>query len=227
MAISTILSYLQAPLLASLFVLYIKQKFQLKTTKYLYQAYAFGLLSIAIFIAIDFIISLLGLDGLNSLKRSVFYSFVVIGFGSQVGIFVVLRYIFLKKRHFKGPIDGIIYAIIIALGYSTLAVPLFDAGLFAKVPAPLFLYTLPWAALFFAIVMGFFTGMGKFRKNRMIDSLTGIGTTSFFMGFYYFAILTKEDIILVLFGVGIILMSALFAVKAINTKTENSSNTSN
>ncbi|MBZ0242505.1 MAG: PrsW family intramembrane metalloprotease, partial [Bacteroidales bacterium] len=195
MAISTILTYLQAPLLALLFVLYIKQKFQLKTTKHLFQAYGFGLLSIVVFIAIDFVISLLGLDALKSLKRSVFYSFVVIGFGSQVGIFAVLRYVFLRKRHFKGPIDGIIYAIIIALGFSTLAVPLFEAGLFAKVPAPLFLYTLPWAALFFAIVMGFFTGMGKFRKNKMIDSLTGIGTSSFFMGFYYFAFLTKEDTI--------------------------------
>lgn len=226
MAISTVLSYIQAPLLAILFVLYIKQKFQLKTTKYLYQAYALGLLSIVIFIAISFVISLLGLDGLKSLKRSVFYSFVVIGFGSQVGIFIVLRYVFLKKRHFKGPIDGIIYAIIIALGFCTLAVPLFDAGLFARVPAPLFLYTLPWAALFFAIVMGFFTGMGKFRKNRMIDSLTGIGTTSFFMGFYYFAFLTKEDTILILFGIGIVLISALFGIKAINTKIEGSSSSS-
>lgn len=226
MAISTILSYLQAPLLAILFVLYLKQKFQLKTTKYLFQAFGFGLLSIIIFIAIDLVMGLLGLDTLKSLKRSVFYSFVVIGFGSQIGIFAVLRYIFLKKRHFKGPIDGIIYAIIIALGFSTAAVPLYGAGMFAAVPASLFLYTLPWATLFFAIVLGFFTGMGKFRKNRMIDSLTGLGTASFFMGFYYFAFLTKEDTILILFGIGIIIMSALFVVKAVNTKTENN-NTSN
>ena len=226
MAISTILSYLHAPILAILLVLYLKQKFQLKTIKYLFQAFAFGVLSIVFFIAIDLIMEVLGLDTLKSLKRSVFYSFVVIGFGSQIGIFVVLRYIFLKKRHFKGPIDGIIYAILIALGFSTAAVPLYGAGLFAAVPASLFLYTLPLATLLFAIMMGFFTGMGKFRKNRLIDSLTGLGASSFFMGFYYFAFLTKEDTILILFGIGIIIMSALFTVKAINTKPE-SSNTSN
>lgn len=226
MAISTILTYLQAPLLAILFLVYLKQKFQLKTTKYLFQAFAFGLLSVIIFIAADLVMELFGLDTLKSLKRSVFYSFVVIGFSSQIGIFIVLRYIFLKKRHFKGPVDGIIYAIIIALGFGTAAVPLYAAGFFAAVPADLFLYTLPLALLLFGIVMGFFTGMGKFRKNRLIDSLTGLGTSSFFMGFYYFAFLTKEDTILILFGIGIIIMSGLFAVKAINTKPE-SSKTSN
>ncbi len=226
MAISTILSYLHAPILAILVVLYLKQKFQLKTTKYLFQALAFGVLSIVVFIASDLIMEVLGLDTLKSLKRSVFYSFVVIGFGSQIGIFAILRYVFFKKRQFKGPIDGIIYAILIALGFSTAAVPLFGEGMFAAVPASLFLYTLPWASLFFAVMMGFFTGLGKYRKNRLIDSLTGLGTSSFFMGFYYFAFLTKEDTVLILFGIGIIIMAALFTVKAINTKLE-SSNTSN
>lgn len=221
MSISTILSYIQAPLLALIFVFYLKHKFQLKTTKYLFQAFGLGLISVVIFIAIDLIIDLLGFGGLNSLKRSVFYSFVVIGFGSQIGIFVILRFFFLKKRHFKGPVDGIIYAIIIALGFSTVAIPLYDFGMFAAVPASLFLYSLPSAALFFAIVMGFFTGLGKFRKNKLIDSLTGLGTASFFMGFYYFAFLTKEDTILILFGIGIIIISALFIVKAINTRPEN------
>lgn len=101
MAISTILTYLQAPLLALLFVLYIKQKFQLKTTKHLFQAYGFGLLSIVVFIAIDFVISLLGLDALKSLKRSVFYSFVVIGFGSQVGIFCRIAICISQKKAFQ------------------------------------------------------------------------------------------------------------------------------
>lgn len=225
MTIYTILNYLQAPLLALLFLFYLKQKFQLKTTKYLLQAFGLGLLSVVLFVAIDFIIALLELDGLNSLKRSVFYSFVVIGFGSQLGIFVVLRYVFLKKKQFRGPLDGILYAIIISLGFSTLAVPLFQAGLFARVPPQIFIYSVPLAVMFFAIVMGFFIGMGKYRKNRMIDSVTGVSTASFFMGFYYFGFLTKEVTILILFVIGIIFISALLLVKATNVKPDGKSTT--
>lgn len=225
MTIYTILNYLQAPLLALIFLFYLKQKFQLKTTKYLLQAFGFGLLSVVLFIAIDFIINLLGLDELKSLKRSVFYSFVVVGFGSQLGIFVVLRYIFLKKKQFRGPLDGILYAIIISLGFSTLAVPLFQAGLFAGMPSQIFIYSLPLAAVFFAIVMGFFIGMGKYRKNKMIDSVTGVSTASFFMGFYYFGFLTKEVAILILFSIGVFIISALLLVKATNIKPDGKSTT--
>ncbi len=220
MAIPHIINYLQAPILAVLLIFYLNRKFKIASNKHLLKAYGLGLVAIATLFVFDLIVESMGYDQLKNLKRSGFYSFVIIGFGSQVGIFIVLRYLFLPLKHFSSPLDGIIYAMLISLGFSTIALPLFDFGLFAREPSSIFIYTLPLANLLFSIVMGFFVGMGKYRKNRLIDSLTGLGTASFFMGFYYFGFLTSEKTILILYAIGILMIAVLLLAKASTIKPE-------
>ena len=223
MTIASILSYLQAPVLAILLVLYLNKKFQINSNKHLYQAFGLGLITVVSLFLFDLLAETLGYDQLKNLKRSGFYSFVIIGFGSQFGIFIVLRYCFLPLKSFNTPLDGVLYAMLISLGFSTLAVPLFDIGLFARQPSPALIYSLPLACLFFSIIMGFFVGMGKYRKNRLIDSLTGLGAASFFMGFYYFGFLTSEKTILIFYGIGIFFIALLLAIKSTNIKPEKNS----
>ena len=186
--------------------------------KYLTRVFAFGIAAIVVMLLLDFITQSMGYDQLKNLKRSGFYSFVVVGFGSEVGKFIVLRYFISPMKRFKGPLDGVIYGITIGLGFATIAIPLYLAGVFAKVPGDLFIFTYPLASMIFGIIMGFFVGMGKYRKNRLIDSLTGLGAASFFHGFYYFANLTSDKTILLLYGIGIFFISMLLGVKSINVK---------
>jgi len=68
--------------------------------------------------------------------------------------------------------------------------------------------------------MGFFTGMGKYRQNRFIDSMTGLGAASFFHGFYFFINLTDENIIFMLYGAGLLLISLMLLVKSTNIKEQ-------
>ncbi len=220
MDFTTLISYFQAPILAAILILYLNRKFKIESNKQVLKAYGLGLLSISVLFFFDIIAEAMGYDQLKNLKRSGFYSFVIIGFGSQLGVFVVLRYLFLPLKRFKSPLDGIIYGMLIALGFSTVAVPLFDMGIFAKQPSPLLLYTLPVASLLFGVILGFFVGMGKFRKNRMIDSLTGLGAASFFMGFFYFGYLTSEKTIMILYGIGVFFIALLLLVKATNIKPD-------
>jgi hypothetical protein len=72
--------------------------------------------------------------------------------------------------------------------------------------------------MIFATISGFFIGLGKLRKNRFIDSMTGLGAASFFHGFFYFANLTSDRTILLLFGIGVFFIAALLGVKSINMK---------
>lgn len=218
MEISTLLAYLQAPLLTVLFFLYLKYKFSISTMKYLLRVFAFGIGAIVVLVLFDLIIGSMGYDQLKNLKRSGFYSFVVVGFGSELGKFIVLRYFISPMKRFNGPLDGVIYGITIGLGFAAIGIPLFLAGAFSSVPGSLFIFTYPLASIVFGIIMGFFVGMGKYRKNRLIDSLTGLGAASFFHGFYYFANLTSDKTILIFYGVGIFLIALLLAVKSINVK---------
>jgi hypothetical protein len=70
------------------------------------------------------------------------------------------------------------------------------------------------------VILGFFVGMGKFRKNRLIDTLTGLGASSFFMGFYYFGYVTSEKTIMLFYGIGVIFIALLLLIKAININSD-------
>ena len=215
-----IITYFQAPILAVILILYLNRKFKIESNKQILKAYGFGLLAIATLFFFDLIVEALGYDQLKNLKRIGFYSFAIVGFGSQLGIFIVLRYLFLPLKGFNSPLDGIIYGMLIALGFSTIAIPLFDLGLFASQPSQLLLYSLPLASLLFGVILGFFVGMGKFRKNRLIDTLTGLGASSFFMGFYYFGYVTSEKTIMLFYGIGVIFIALLLLIKAININSD-------
>lgn len=213
-----IIALLLAPLLALVFFLYIKFKFNLATSKYLYQAFLFGMVSVLVIVILDQIAAYFGYDQLKNLKRSAFYSVVVVGFGSELGKFIFLRYVFLPLKSFRSPFESVIYSVLISMGFSTIALPLYANSVFSHGVDPLFLYTFPFANIIFSIIVGFFVGMGKLRKNRLIDSATGLGSATFFHAFYYFTFLSSDKTILLFYGIGVFFIAALLAVKAINVK---------
>ncbi|NOU46963.1 MAG: PrsW family intramembrane metalloprotease [Bacteroidales bacterium] len=213
-----ILALLQAPILMLIFNLFLKFKFRINNWKLILQAIFFSLATVLSLFILDSIVRSFGYAELRNLKRSAFYSFVVIGAGSELGKFVLLRYYFLRTKSVTGPLGCIIYSIIISLGFSTVAVPLYLFGGFSNIPNELMIFTFPLANVVFATISGFFIGLGKQRKNRFIDSMTGLGAASFFHGFYYFANLTSDRTILLLFGIGIFFIAALLGVKSVNMK---------
>lgn len=217
---TTLLAIIQ-PIIALLLVLgYLKIKFDIKSWTLIWQAVLLGFASLVVMFLLDLLAGYFQIDLLGSLKRSAFYSFVVVGAGAELGKFLFLRYYFLKKKSFIGPLDGIIYALILSLSFTIIALPLFSNGVFASAVGPKFLYAYTIANVAFSIFLGFFVGMGKIRKNRLIDSLTGLGTASFFHGFFYFVNLTSDNTIYILYGVGLLLIALLLLAKAVNLKPE-------
>lgn len=215
-----LLSIAYPALLSGLFFMYLKYKFDIGSWKLLLQAVMFGLATVAVMFILDQIAVYKGIDELRNLKRTGFYSFVVVGFGAELGKFILLRYYFLRQKTFRGPLDGIIYNMLIAGSFTMLALPLFISGWFSKEMNLTFLITYPLANLAFAVIMGFFTGMGKFRNNRFIDSMTALGAASFFHGFYFFINLTDEFLIFGLYGAGLALIAFMLLVKSTNLKDE-------
>lgn len=198
--------------------IFLRSRFKFKSSKNIFLAVVLGMASVVFIFLFDLLAGSLGYDMLKNLKRTGFYSFVIVGFGAELGKFVFLRYYFLKKDSFKGPLDGVIYAVMLSLGFTLIALPLFALGVFSKPVSMQFLYTYTFANLAFAAVLGFFTGMGKFRRNRLVDSLTALGAASFFHGFYYFVNLTTDTTIFVLYSAGLSFIALLLVVKSFNVR---------
>ena len=213
-----LLTVIQPIVLFALVLVIFHFRFKFKSFSNIFLAAALGIVSVLVLLFFDFIAQLLNFDMLRGLKRIGFYSFAIIGFGAELGKFLILRYYFSVKESFKGPIDGVIYALMMATGFSLLALPLFAIGVFSQAVSSNFVYMYPIANLTFAVILGFFVGMGKYRKNRIVDSITGLVSASFFHGFFYFINLTNDTAILLLFGIGMSIIALLLFVKSMNTK---------
>lgn len=215
------LSFIMPPLLTGAFIAYINFKFSVKSWKFLTQAIVLGFFSVVLVIAANYIIRIWGLENLKNMRRTAFYVFVVVASGSEFAKFFVLQYKFYNLKSFDSPLAGIVYSIFISLGFSFSAVILYSFGILGAEKMKfitMFLWTYPLANIVFGIVLGFFSGMGKVRKNRFIDSTTGLGTAIFFHALYYFCFLTSDHRLLIFTAIGFILISITLLIKAASTE---------
>lgn len=106
--------------------------------------------------------------------ESVFYtalfSYTIVGLSEELSKFLVLRYYAFKRKAFDDPFDGIVYAVMVGMGFATLEnigyVTNYGLGtaitrMFLSVPAH----------ATFAVLMGYHLGLAKFdvaRRSRYL-----------------------------------------------------------
>jgi len=212
-----------APVIAGMILFYFSRKYDRKFTSLLLKSFFLGMLGIIVLIAAQYISSLLGLNDLRTLKRIIFYSFVTVGFGSELGMYIIFRYLIIPKESINKPIHGITFSIMVALGFSTLRILLFiidPLGINSLFPQTLYPFIFVPANLIFAVIMGFFVGMAKFLKSRVVYNMTGLFTAVFFHGLFNFCLLTKDFKLLSLFAFGSMVIVFILGIKAAYTKPE-------
>lgn len=209
-----------SPVILLLMFLYFRVRLQVKSFKLLSKAILFGLISVILVYGAQLLAEVLDLNELRNIKRTAFYTFVIIGFTSELGKFLFLRYYFLPLKRFRGPLEGIIYSVIISLGFVTGSIFLLGYNIIGANVDTLYLFLYPFFSIISGIIMGFFVGLGKSRKNRFIDSMTGLGATVFFHGLFNFCFCTDDKRLLILFSIGSVIIAGLLAIKGVNTKIE-------
>ncbi len=215
------LPLLFSPLLIVLLMAYLKFKFSIEDWKNIYTALILGAVAVIVLVASDYAFEYRWHGVLRNMRRTAAYVFVGIAFASELGKFLVLRYAFLKKELINDPLDGIIYGFLVGLGFSTIAAILFFFGIIGtdKVRSPeLFLWIYPLGTLAFAVVLGYFLGMGYTRKNSFIDDSTGLLLATFFHAVFYFCFITSDLRLLAITLVGFAVIGGALLVRAINLK---------
>lgn len=218
---TTYIPLLLSPILLILLLSYLKFKFSIQNWKNIYTAVILGMVAVIVLVASDFVFEYRWHDVLKNMRRTAVYVFVGIAFASELGKFLVLRYTFVKKELINDPLDGIIYAFLVGLGFSIIAAVLFSFGIIGteKVRSmELFLWIYPFGTLAFAIVLGYFMGMGYTRKNSFIDDSTGLLLATFFHAVFYFCFITSDIRLLVITLIGFVIIGGALLVRAINLK---------
>ncbi|MDB4303358.1 PrsW family intramembrane metalloprotease [Desulfosarcina sp.] len=183
-------------------------------------SFGLGMMSISLVLVFQYISRIYGIDNFTNIRRIIFYSFVVMGIGSELGKFVILRYYAFPKGGFNGPLDSIVYSVVISMGFAFMGnILYFILPGYTEIDF-LYAYTVIPANLVFAIILGFFIGMGKSRENKFVDSMTGLFAASFFHALYNFCFITDDSRLLMFFTIGVLIIVFMLYYKAFDMNEE-------
>lgn len=186
----------------------------------LISSFVFGMVSILVVLLFQYVARQFGLDIFSNVRRIIFYAFVVMGLGSELGKYLILRYYAFPKNSFNGPLDGIVYSIMISMGFAFMGNILYYVLPYYTSIDFTYAYTVILANLFFAVIMGFFVGMGKSRENKFVDSMTGLLGATFFHALYNFCFITEDIRLLIFLGIGAFVVVIMLYYKAFEMNEE-------
>lgn len=149
-------------------------------------------------------------------------SFVVIALSEELVKFIVLIAYPFQKKFFNEPLDGIVYAVVIGMGFATIENIIY-AGRFGTGTTIIRAFTAVPAHAIFAIVMGYFTGIAKFdKKNKLLNLGLGLGAAVLLHGIYDFFILQQYYEWLMVFATFTLLLSGFLASRLIKIHQQSS-----
>jgi RsiW-degrading membrane proteinase PrsW (M82 family) len=126
--------------------------------------------------------------GSKSIFSSFLLAFIVVAFHEELLKFLALRFIAFPRSFFNEPLDGIVYAVLVAMGFAAME-NLAYADRFGVETIFLRSLTAVPAHLAFAIVQGYYAGLAKFNPARRKFLLAkGLGLAVLLHGSYDFLI---------------------------------------
>lgn len=214
MVLNYIISLILAPLIAAIIITIV----WIKRDKYRYpqlvSSFILGMISIVVVMLFMNIADRYYLNAFRNLRRIIFYSFIVMGLGSELGKFIILRYHNFNKSSFNGPLDGIVYSVMISMGFAFISNILYFLLPYYTEIDFLYSITVVFANLFFAVILGFFVGLAKTRENKFVDTMTGLLAASFFHALYNFCFITEDIRLLIFYGIGAFIVVIMLYYKA-------------
>ncbi|MBC8048048.1 MAG: PrsW family intramembrane metalloprotease [Fimbriimonadaceae bacterium] len=178
-----------APVLAIILFVYSKDKNEREPFGVLFVSFLWGCFSVVPAIILETLLPGVVPGALGASIISVaIYAFVIVAFSEEAAKFIFLRYYAYKKPSFNEPFDGIIYAVMVGMGFATIENIMYvfgDEG--GMQTAVLRALTAVPAHATFAAVMGYYVGLAKFNKAKEKSYfLQGIFYATVLHGFYDF-----------------------------------------
>lgn len=125
------------------------------------------------------------------------FSYAVVAFSEEISKFLGLRFYSYNQKNFDEPLDGIVYAVMISMGFATaenIKYILIDAEAGKQLQTGILrMFTAVPAHATFAVIMGYFVGKARFdSKNSFTLMLTGLLGAIFFHGTYDFFLFVNQ-----------------------------------
>ncbi len=179
-----------APGAAIALYIYLKDKHEREPLGLLLMSFFYGVLStfVTLLVSMPLEIITINKQSASELFADAFFKVALV---EEFSKFIFIRFILFRNKNFNEPFDGIVYAVMVGMGFATLenilyvyqyGIPTGILRMFTAVPAH----------ACFAILMGYYLGRAKFTKQKnLYYSLLALISATVFHGLYdYFLFIT-------------------------------------
>ncbi|HVT86106.1 MAG TPA: PrsW family glutamic-type intramembrane protease [Chitinophagaceae bacterium] len=122
------------------------------------------------------------------------FAYCIVGFSEETSKFLGLRLYSYNQKAFDEPLDGIIYAVMVSMGFATVENVMYALKYQDMQVVVLRMFLSVPAHATFAIIMGYFVGKAKFESKKSPGlMLTGLLAAIFFHGTFDFFIFWSQQ----------------------------------
>ena len=211
-----------APSAAIIWYIYTKDQHEKEPPHLLLIAFALGVLSVIPALAGGYFGEFLGLSEAYTWSSIMVYAFGVVALSEELAKFIFLRFVMYPHKEFNEPYDGIIYAVMIGMGFATFENLLYVQAGGLEV-AILRMFTAVPAHAAFGIIMGYYVGLAKFdyaNRNKLL--FLGLFWAILLHGAYDFFLMLNSYAFLSLVSIAILYLSIYDAQRSIAIHQANS-----
>jgi len=210
-----------APGIVICLFIYLKDKYNKEPIGMLILAFVLGMLSIipAVIVQLSWPVGIEQLGNRDYLGLA-FFTFVIIALSEEGSKFLMLRLFLFSRKNFDDPFDGIVYAVMVGMGFATVEniLYVYQHG-YATGVLRMFL-SVP-AHGTFAVLMGYFIGYAKFTAgNKLPYFFLSLLLPVLFHGAFDFFIFSGSEVLIICGALGSFILALIISFKAIKRKQE-------
>lgn len=183
MNIFILLAIALAPGVAIALYVYWRDEHEREPVGLLIRSFFYGVLATFLTLAISIpITTVVSIDEQNLTSQAV-HAFLIVALVEEFSKFVFVRGILYRNKNFNEPFDGIVYSVMVGMGFATFENILYvsDGGIGVAI---LRMFTAVPAHAAFAVLMGYYLGKAKFEHKRGYYAIHALGVATLFHGAY-------------------------------------------
>ena len=163
--------------------IYLKDKHEREPLGLLVRSFFFGVLSVFVTLLISKVIGVFITIDEQSVGEQALHAFLIVALVEEFSKFIFVRGILYNNSNFNEPFDGIVYSVMVGMGFATFENILYvvEGGVGTAVMR---MFTAVPAHATFAILMGYYLGKAKFEHKKGYYALYALGVAALFHGAY-------------------------------------------
>lgn len=176
-----------APVMVIIVYIYFQDKYEKEPIGLLLSSFLFGAILSILIVTVLYLFTgrLIPITDEFSVWQQFIQAFIVVALAEEFSKYVIVKYFNQPRKAFNEPYDGIIYAVMVSMGFACTENIMYvlEGGYQVAV---LRAFTAVPAHATFGILMGYFMGKAKFAKNRFQLNMAGLFLAVLFHGAYDF-----------------------------------------